>query len=326
MPGRWADLLAQSIVHALVAALAVEALVRVWRVRMPDERLGLRLAALAQPLAVTPALVFLSPLRAGEEFHDRWAVFSGRHWEEVQLLGRSVFTLFVLAMAALGLGLFLMDLLPLLRRPARRLAAASAEPPTRLLEEVAELARAAGTEPPPVRLLASDAPAVFCTGVRRPAVVVSRGALGLLDPAERRAALAHEVVHLARRDPLVSWLLMAARALLLFNPVAQVLARVMAREAERRADDDGGRVAGDRLALASALLKLHKATGGGARVPRTLPFGSALSEPLRRARSRDVEIRCRRLLDRGPDLPTPLAGLRVSLVALALPALLFFVA
>jgi Zn-dependent protease with chaperone function len=327
MPGRWADLFAQSIVHALVAALVVEALVRVWRVRMPEERLALRLAALVQPLAVTPALVFLSPLRAGEEFHDRWAVFSGRHWEDVQLLGRSVFVLFVVGMAAIGLALFLMDLLPLLRRMGGRPArGGGGEAPAGLAEDVARLARAAGAVPPPVRFLDADAPAVFCTGVRRPAVVISRGALALLDPDERRAALAHELYHLARRDPLVSWLLMGARALLLFNPVAQVLARVMAREAERRADDGGGEVAGDRLALASALLKLHRATGGGARVPRTLPFGSSLSEPLRRARSRDVEIRCRRLLDGGPELPTPLAGLRVSLVALALPALLFFVA
>jgi Zn-dependent protease with chaperone function len=326
MPGRWADLFAQSIVHALVAALVVEALVRVWRVRMPEERLALRLAALVQPLAVTPALVFLSPLRAGEEFHDRWAVFSGRHWEEVQVLGRSVFVLFVLGMAAIGLALFLMDLLPLLRRRARPQGAGGGDPPPGLAEDVARLARAAGAEPPPVRFLDADAPAIFCTGVRRPAVVISRGALALLDPAERRAALAHELYHLARRDPLVSWLVMGARALLFFNPVAQVLARVMAREAERRADDGGGEAAGDRLALASALLKLHRATGGGARIPRTLPFGSALSEPLRRARSRDVEIRCRRLLDGGPERPTPLAGLRVSLVAIALPALLFFVA
>jgi len=324
MPGRWADLVAQSIVHALVAALAVEALVRTWRVGRPEERLGLRLAALAQPLAVTPALVFLAPLRDGEEFHVRWALFSGRHWEEVQLLGRSVFGLFVAGMAAMGLALFLMDLVPLLRRRSRS-EAGEGDPPAEVSAEVARLAAALGLPPPPLRWLATDAPALFCAGVRRPVVVVSRGAVALLDRAELRAALAHEIVHLAKRDPLVSWLLMGARALLFFNPVAQVLARVMAREAERRADDAGGEVGGDRLALASALLELHRATGGAQRNRRTLPFGTALSEPLRRARSRDVEIRCRRLMDGGPAAPAALAGLRLALVAATLPALLFFV-
>jgi Zn-dependent protease with chaperone function len=325
MPGRWADLLAQSIVHALVAALAVEALVRVWRVAHPPERLLLRLLALAQPLLVTPALVLLWPVRARDDFHDRWALFSGRHWEEVRLLGWSAFELFVAALAAAGLALFLMDLVPLLRRGRGRRPAPGEPAPPELLEEVADLARATGSAPPPVRLLASEAPAVFCTGVRTPAVVVSRGALALLDPAERRAALAHELSHLATRDPLVSWLLMGVRALLFFNPGAQVLARTRAREAERRADDLGARASGDRLALASAQLKQHRATGGAPAAPRPLPFGTALSEPLRRARSRDVELRCRRLLDGEAPAAVALAPLRWGLLALTLPALLFFV-
>jgi len=324
MPGTWADLVAQSIVHALVAALAVEALVRIWRVRHADERLGLRAVALAQPLFVSPVLVLFWPQRGQEEFQQDWALFSGRHWEGLHLLGRSPFELFVLTMALLGLALFLMDLVPLVRRGSHR-AEVHAEPPGDLEAEVAGLARAMGIPAPPLRFLDRTAPAVFCAGVWRPAVIVSGGALTLLDPAELRAALSHELAHLARRDPLVSWLLMAARALLFFNPVAQVLARTMAREAERRADDVGGVAAGDRLALAGALLKLHLASGGGPPAPRTLPFATALAEPLHRARSRDVEVRCRRLLDGGPPPREALATLRLGLVTASLPALLFFV-
>ncbi|MBI5067487.1 MAG: M48 family metalloprotease [Deltaproteobacteria bacterium] len=322
MPGRWADLAEQSIVHALVAALVVEALLRVWRIESPRDRLILRLMALLQPLLVTPVLVFL-PWRSEDEFHDSWTLFSGRHWEELRLLGVSLFDLFVLAMASIGLLLFLLDLWPLLR--GRRRARGAPELPTAAQEaEVAELARGLGLHPaPPLRLLPLDAPALFCAGIRRPTILVSHGALALLDGAERRAALAHELAHLAGRDPLVSWLLMGVRALLFFNPVAQVLARAMARESERRADDSGSSVSGDRLALASALLRLHRASGGGPRPP--LPFGASLEEPLRRARSRDVELRCRRLLDGPAPARSPVAGLRVALVALAVPILLVFV-
>ncbi|HSB21155.1 MAG TPA: M56 family metallopeptidase [Anaeromyxobacteraceae bacterium] len=323
MPGRWADFVAQSIVHALVGALAVEALLRLWRIGRPEERLALRSVALLQPLVVSPLLA-LWPWRAGEAFHERWALFSGRHWEEVRILGVSLYPLFVLLLVALGLVLFLLDLVPLVRG-SRRVRGPEAPAPSDLAGEVAALARAAGTAPPPLRVLELDFPALYCSGVRLPAVVVSRGALRLLDPTERRAALAHEMVHLAQRDPLVSWLLMAVRALLLFNPVAQVLARTMAREAERRADDRGAEIAGDRLALASALVRLYRASGGAGRLP-TLPFGTALREPLRRARFRDVELRCRRLLDDGAPGRSPLARLRLSLVALALPALLLLVA
>jgi Zn-dependent protease with chaperone function len=323
MPGRWADFVAQSIVHALVGALAVEALLRLWRIGRPEERLALRSVALLQPLVVSPLLA-LWPWRAGEAFHERWALFSGRHWEEVRILGVSLYPLFVFLLAALGLALFLLDLVPLVRG-SRRVRGPEAPAPSDLAGEVADLARAAGAAPPPLRVLELDFPALYCSGVRLPAVVVSRGALRLLDPTERRAALAHEMVHLAQRDPLVSWLLMAVRALLLFNPVAQVLARTMAREAERRADDRGAEIAGDRVALASALVRLYRASGGAGRLP-TLPFGTALREPLRRARFRDVELRCRRLLDDGAPGRSPLARLRLSLVALALPALLLLVA
>jgi Zn-dependent protease with chaperone function len=323
MPGRWADLVAQSIVHALVGALAVEALLRIWRIGRPEERLALRWVALLQPLAVSPLLA-IWPWRAGEAFHESWALFSSRHWEELRVLGVSLFPVFIVLMAALGLALFLLDLVPLLRG-SRRLSAPEALPPSDLAAEVTELARSAGAPPPPLRLLELDFPALYCAGVRRPAVVVSRGALRMLDPAERRAALAHEIMHLAQRDPLVSWLLMAVRAILLFNPVAQVLARTMAREAERRADDRGAEISGDRLALASALVRLYRASGGAGRLP-TIPFGAALREPLRRARFRDVELRCRRLLDAGAPGRSPLARLRLSLVALSLPALLLLVA
>lgn len=322
MPGRWADLVEQSIVHALVAALVVEALLRLWRIDSPGDRLALRLTALLQPLLVTPLLVLL-PWRAEEEFHDRWALFAGRHWEDLRFLGASLFDLFVVAMASAGLLLFLLDLWPLLR--GRRRARGSGELPSGEQEaEMERLARALGIEPaPPLRLLPAEAPALFCTGIRRPAVLVSRGALALLDGEERRAALAHELAHLAARDPLVSWLLMGVRALLLFNPVVQVLARAMAREAERRADDLGVVASGDRVALASALLRLHRASGGGP--GPALPFAPSLEEPLRRARSRDVELRCRRLLDGPAPARSPVAGLRVALVALALPLLLVFV-
>ncbi|HEY7726158.1 MAG TPA: M48 family metalloprotease [Anaeromyxobacteraceae bacterium] len=321
MPGRWADLVAQSAAHALVAALVVEALVRAWGVARPAERQALRLVALAQPLVVTPLLLAAWPGRAEEAFLDGWALLVGRRWDEVRILRWSAFDAFAAGALAAGALLFAMDLVPLLRGRRRR-SAAAVPAAGDLAAEAADLCRRAG-RPVAVRVLDLPGPAVWCAGVRRPAVLISRGALELLDPAERRAALAHEIAHVARRDPLTSWGLFAARAALFFNPVAQVLGRAAAREAERRADDLAGELCGDRLALASALLKLHRA---GAPPPRTLPFGSALAEPLRRARSHDAEVRCRRLLDGDAPPPAPLAAARLALAAAALPPLLALVA
>lgn len=323
----WADIAAQAIFHTFVASVFVEALVRSWRVREPRQRMALRLVALGYPLVLLPGLVLLFPFRAEEAFQDGPALLVGRRWAEVRLLGLGLFDLWLAAFAAAGALLFLMDLVPLARarrRPRPAAAAPDAESAAALGEELARVARALGVAAPPLVFLDRDAPVLFCTGVRRHAIVVSRGAVRLLDREELRAALAHELVHLARHDPGASWVIMGARALMWFNPAFQVVSRAIARDAEWLADDRAAEACGDRLALASGLIKLHRATAGATPVRRTLPLAAALAEPLARVRSLDVEVRCRRLLD-GPPAVLPYGAARVALAGASLTALLFFV-
>ncbi len=325
---RWVDLAAQAIFHTIVAALAVEALVRLWRVRHPGQRLALRALVLAWPLLGLPLLLALVPGRADEAFRDGRALFAARRWEEVRLLGMGLFQWWVGLHLLLGLGLFLMDFVPLVisrRRLPRSGPPASAEglAVAAALEEVAGRMR---LPVPPLLFLEGAGPLLFCAGVRRPTLVTSRAAAALLDPKELRAALAHELAHLNRLDPGVSWLLMGARALQCLNPAFQVVARAMAHDAEWRADERAAAATGDRLALASALLKLFRATEGRPAPTgrRSLPFAAALAEPIARARAHEIETRCRRLLEPAPS-PVAFGALRVSATAACLTALLWFV-
>jgi Zn-dependent protease with chaperone function len=322
----WAEVAAQAIFHTLVASLYVEALVRSWRVREPRQRMALRLVALGYPLVLFPALVLLFPLRAEESFRDEAALLVAGRWSEVRLFGVGLFDWWLGAFAALGVALFLMDVVPLLRARARPRAEPSPPDPASAaaLADLPALAGALGVRPPPIVFLEREQPILFCTGVRRHFIVVSRGAVSLLDHDELRAALAHELAHLARHDPGASWVVMAARAVMFFNPAFQVLSRALARDAEWLADERAAEACGDRLALASGLIKLHRATSGGVSVRRTLPFAAALSEPLARVRSLDVEVRCRRLLD-GPPVRVPYGRTRALLAGASLTALLFFV-
>lgn len=323
----WAEVAAQAVFHTIVAALFVEALVRSWRVREPRQRIALRLVAAAYPLVAFPALVLLFPVRAEEGFRDAWALLDGTRWDDVTLLGVGLFRWWLAALVGAGAGLFLLDLVPLLRalrRPAPVPAAPDPESAAAIGDALPGLAAALGIRAPPVVFLDRAQPVLFCTGVRRHAIVISRGAVRLLDAEELRAALAHELAHLARHDPAASWAVMGARALMCFNPAFQVLSRAVARDVEWLADERAAAVCGDRLALASGLIKLHRATAGGLPVRRTLPLAGALAGPLERARSLDVEVRCRRLLD-GPPPPVPWGAARVALAATTLTALLFFV-
>lgn len=97
-------------------------------------------------------------------------------------------------------------------------------------------------------------PQAFCIGLLRPRIYLSRGALALLDDAQREAVLAHEIHHSRRRDPLR---LLIARALgdgLFFLPAVRRLAERCATLAELAADEAAVGQRGGRPALASALL------------------------------------------------------------------------
>ena len=261
---RWMDFAGQAIFHTLVAALVVEALVRLWKVRDPQQRTGFRLLALVWPLLVVPAYFLLFPGREEESFRDGRALFAGRHWEDLAFLGIGLYGWWILGMSAFGLGLFLLDLVPWMRaRGARSPPWLARSPHARPAQEA--LARAAAAlrmEAPPLAWVDEGPPVLFCTGTRRPTVVISRSAVALLDSEELAGALAHELAHLERRDPTLSWALMGARALMWFNPGVQVLVRAIARDGERVADERAGNASGDRLALASGLLKLFRATEG----------------------------------------------------------------
>jgi hypothetical protein len=317
------DLLSQGIFHSLVAALFVEALVRSWAVRHPAQRVALRLVALAYPLLVFPALLLLFPHRSGEAFRDI-ALLTGRRWSDVAFLGIDLQQAFVTSLAALGLVLLVVDVGSLLRTLRRGRPRPGQPGPVHAAALRAALpAGPDGASPPPLVYLDVPLPSLYCAGVRRPAIFVTGGAVDLLDAGELRAALAHERSHLGRHDPARSWAMLGLRLLMWWNPTFQVLARALARDAERLADERSVTAGADRLALASALLKLHRATGGWDG-RHTLVFRGALEGTLRRARSHDLEGRVRELLLPPPAL-LPLSWLRLGLAATSMTGLLYFV-
>ena len=293
--------------------------------REPRQRIALRLLALGYPLVLFPGLVVLGGDRGEESFRDAVAIFSARSWGDLRFLRIGLNGWWVGGFALAGTTLFLIDLLPLFRRKGRPPGAvAESAVVARLDAALFPVARRLGLRPRPIRFVDSEVPMLFCTGVRRQEIVVSRAALALLDDEELEAALAHELAHLARHDPATSWVIMGARALMFFNPAFQVMSRVIVRDAEHVADERAAAACGHRLPLAAGLLKLHRATSRYAPVPRSLPFASALTEPIEKAHARELEVRCRRLLAPAPR-PLRFGAFRLLLAAAALTGVLYFV-
>lgn len=107
-----------------------------------------------------------------------------------------------------------------------------------------------------VQVCPSDTPVLFTTGGRRPVIVVSRWVLRHLDAQELVAALAHELGHIAHGDGRLLWLVHALcpGGLGMWREPMRHLSLGL----EQRADAWAAARVGDRLALASALVKVSR--------------------------------------------------------------------
>jgi Zn-dependent protease with chaperone function len=185
-----------------------------------------------------------------------------------------------------------------------------------------ELAHTSGTV-----ILDDPRPAVYCVAGRPAAIVVTSGALAVLDPAQLGAVLAHERAHLAHRHHVLVALTQGLTAAFPGVPLFSAGRDRVACLTEMAADDVAVRFAG-RPAVVEALLTLATAGAGPVLAPAT-PRSTSL-RPTLAAAAFAVPARVERLLlpPRRAASAACAAALALALAGLAAapPVLMFWLA
>jgi beta-lactamase regulating signal transducer with metallopeptidase domain len=165
----------------------------------------------------------------------------------------------------------------------------------------------------------SRVPVPLALGFGRPEICVPPRALAGLTSEQQEGMLAHELAHLARRDPF--WLVLgqAIACLLFFQPLNWVARRRLREISEMLSDEWAVARTGRPLSLAGCLAEVAGWSAG----VRRLPVPSMADRPS------SLGVRIRRLLaeSRSPEHPGRRAGLAVAMgllviaVAAAAPAI-----
>ncbi len=252
-------LLTDSIVLRAILASVVAVVLARSLLRTGLQSAGVRAAAAVVPsLALVMAVLVAGrassvPSFLSEAGSAEGVIFSdiSMSWFRPVAVGALLSAWFVVSVTRIGLRLWRVH------RHSASVLADAVGAPSRLRQEIADLAVASRVPAPRSWISPACSGGAAVIGVRSPQLVIDAQLLESLDIDELRGVLAHELAHVRRRDNLVALALGIVRDIMFFVPLGGRWAlRQLHSERELAADEAAVALTNRPAALASGLMKV----------------------------------------------------------------------
>jgi len=163
-----------------------------------------------------------------------------------------------------------------IRRLTANAVSPEPEPADRVTKIIRRRAAELGVAPPALVYSRQKGFAALSAGLFKPVIILNHDLLADLSSGELDFIIAHELVHIRRRDNIKTWLINLVRDMVIFNPISAVLLRHIDYETERICDREAAKLTGqDGQKAAAILLKVWKMLA--AEKPLKPALGSAFS-------------------------------------------------
>ncbi|MEJ2313453.1 MAG: M56 family metallopeptidase [Nitrospirota bacterium] len=246
----------QAFFHSLIAAVIVDRSIHAWGITSPLVRQRFRIMVILLPLFSYPLYQLIDPARGSVSFR-LGALFDSGRWLSLELWGAIPVSLLFAAFLLLTAFIFIFqELVPILRHAAESRESEVEWDRPQEGSPVLAAVKALGGEKPEVFIADDEDLLIYSTTGNKPAVFISSGLMGALEPAELEVAIAHEMAHIRRsRRPLLI-ITYIVRVLQFFSPATLVEFRKIVEDEEKICDDEAAGLTGKPGALASTLRKL----------------------------------------------------------------------
>jgi Zn-dependent protease with chaperone function len=229
--------IAQSFLHALIAAVIIDRALQLWDINNPLIRQRFRLVVVVLPVLLFPLYQIVNPDRGDISFRLN-SLFDINRWLGLEFWGAISPGWFFIIIIFIATAIFLFqEMIPILKHIFESKELSFDIIDTDEYPVVRQAIEPLPVEKPNVFILDDDEHVLFSTTGNSAAVFISTGVIKALNVEQLQAAITHEIAHIIRNKRPLLIMVFLFRIIMFFNPVVLLEFRRITQEEEKICDD-----------------------------------------------------------------------------------------